>query len=310
MVGRYALLARTSQGHWLLGTMDKSPGIVAVYDDKGVLLSRFSRKGTGPGELESVDAMVVTRGDTVHLFDNTLRRYTVFSPSHRFLRSSAMPGSVQHAVELSDGSLVINAGFSRSTAIGFPLHHMGRGGGITRSFGIEAPRIGNFGQFLMARAIAAADGGGVWSVPRLRYEPSLWTPEGKVLELQRQASWFPPVLTPQSPGRDRRPTPWVRGVWHDGREHLWVVLNVPDANWRPLPPPPGERGPPIDMDRQYDTIIEVINTRTGELLGSQRYGEQLGELLPGGFVVRYREDADGEPYLDVWQLRLVMPAGS
>lgn len=309
MVGRYALLARASGGRWLLATMDKSPGVVAVYDDKGMLLTRFSRKGEGPGEHMAVHAMVVGRGDTVHLFDNALRRHSIFSPSFKFIGSASMPGSVLHALETSNGSLVVNASFPSPTMVGFPLHQMGSGGGIAKSFGVDVPRFRSDDQFLLTRAVAAANDGMVWAVPRLRYEPSLWSLDGKVMELQRQAAWFPPVFSPESPGGPRRPTPWVGGVWHDGRDHLWVLLNVPDPNWRPMTPPPGERRPPIDMDRQYDTIIEVIHTRTGELLGSQRFGELLGQLLPGGFVVHYRENAEGEPYLDVWQLRLTIPAG-
>jgi hypothetical protein len=292
--------------------MGRSPGVVSVYDSTGTLLQRFSRKGEGPGEQMGTHHLLVTAGDTVRVFDNYLRRYTVFSPTYSYVRSASYPGQVLGAVEWPDGSLVVNASFQGPTSAGLPLHRIDGSGRPVRSFGANVRSPPDpYGGVLM-RGIAAGGPGQIWSVTPLRYEPILWSEDGKVMELQRMARWFPPQVSPQSPGRGQRPTPWVGGVWHDGREHLWVVIQVPDANWRPPPDsliPRGERGPPIEYDREYDTIIEVINIRTGQLLAMQRYSEMLTQLLPGGYITHYREDADGEPYLAIWQLRFVAGAG-
>lgn len=131
------------------------------------------------------------------------------------------------------------------------------------------------------------------------------------MELQRMARWFPPQIS--HPGRGQRPAPWVGGMWHDGWEHLWVLIQVADATWRPPPDSMLSRGEVVGLlvewDREYDTIIEVIHTRSGQLVATQRYGEMLTQLLPGGYITHYREDADGEPYLAIWQLSLAVPAG-
>ncbi len=311
-IGPYMVVARDSRGRWLLGTMDRSPGVVAVYDSAGTLLQRFSRKGQGPGEQLGTYVLAVTTGDTVHVFDNSLRRYTVLSPTYSYVRSSSYPGYVFGAVEWPDGSRVVNATFQGATSTGLPLHRIDGSGRPVRSFGAEVRSPPDpYGGVLM-RGIAAGGPGQIWSVTPLRYEPILWSADGKVMELQRMARWFPPQVITQSPGRGKPPSPRVGGVWHDGLEHLWVVIQVPDANWR-LPPdftmPQGELGPPIEWDREYDTIIEIINTRTGQLVATQRYGEMLGQLLPGGYISHYREDADGEPYLAVWQLSFVAGPG-
>jgi len=312
MVGPYAILAPDSRGRWLLATMDRSPGEVAVYDANGRFVERFGRKGEGPGELMGVFALVVSRGDTVHLFDNYLRRYSIFSPSYKYVRSAPYSGQVFSAAELSDGSLIVNADFARPNTVGYPLHRIDANGRPVRSFGVEVPGYRSDAGFMLSRVIATVIGDQVWAVPPLRYEPVLWSSAGKVLELQRMARWFPPQITTQSPGREKPPTPSVGGIWHDGHEQLWVILQVPDANWRAPPAamlPQGERGPPVDWDREYDTIVEVINTRTGRLLASQRFGELLRRLMPGGHVAHYREDTDGEPFLAVWQLSLSIPPG-
>lgn len=312
MIGPYMVLARDSRARWLIATMDRSPGVVAVYDGNGRLLQRFSRKGEGPGEHLGVHAMTVTRGDTIHFFDNSLRRHTVFSPSYQYIRSAAMSGQVFDAIELSDGSLVVNADFPKPNTVGFPLHIVDASGRTTRSFGVEAPQYRSDNVYGLTRAIAAAPDRGVWTVPRLRYEPSLWAFDRRVLEVQRDARWFPSLVSLQSPGGARRPNPWISGVWHDGGEQLWVLVHVPDSKWKPsanADAPRGERGPPIVWDREYDTIIEVINTRTGQLLATRRFDELLRTLLPGGFVSHYREDDDGEPFLDIWQFTFSRVSG-
>ncbi|MFN2317253.1 MAG: hypothetical protein ABR551_06740 [Gemmatimonadales bacterium] len=181
---------------------------------------------------------------------------------------------------------------------------------VRESFGVDVPVYRNDNLHIVNRAIASDGSGRVWAIPRLRYEPTLWSTSGKMVELHRRAAWFPAQVAVQSPGRERAPTPWVTNAWHDGVEHLWILLHVPDANWRPPRPgsiPSGERIAPIDLDREYDTILEVINTTTGQLLVTQRYDALVKNLLPGGYAVHYREDARGEPFLDIWQFRLVTP---
>jgi len=310
MVGPYAVLARDSRGRWLLGTMNRSQGEVAVYNPTGTLLQRFGRKGEGPGELQGIFALLITRGDTVRVFDNYLRRYSVFTPEYGYVRSSSYSGQVFGAAELPDGALIVNAAFPRADAVGYPLHELDGSGRTTRSFGAEVPYYRSFDVGGLSRAMTPAGEGRIWTVERLRYEPKLWTLSGKVSELQRLAPWFPPVYRVQQPGRGQPPSPWVGGAWQDEGGRLWVLLNVPDARWRPPPQemvPQGERGFPIAWDREYDTILEVINPETGQLLATRRYDELLHMLLPGGYTVHYRETPEGDPFLDIWQVHVVTP---
>lgn len=293
-------------------TIEKSAGI-SVYDSSGTLLRVFSRRGQGPGEHESARVVVATRGDTVHLFDNALRRYTVFSPSYDYVRSLPYPGRVWQAVEMSDGSLAVNADFSTPDRVGFPLHRLNRDGSIAQSYGTEVEVYRADSDFLLLRYISVADRDRIWAVSWVHYQPTLWSPDQKVAELQRLASWFPPVETPRYPGLNQPPTPWVHGIWMDReRQQLWTMLRVPDAKWAPQPGAQaghsGRARPVIRWDREYDTIVEVIDLATGRLLATQRYDEALWQLVPGGYVTRYREAPDGEPFLDVWQLRIVTPS--
>lgn len=310
MVGPYTILARDSRGRWLLTTMDKVPGKVSIYDATGALLGRFGRKGEGPGEIQGIGAIILTREDSVHIIDPYMRRQSVFSPSYEFIRSVPIIGDVYSGFGLADGSLLMNANYPRSNGVGYPLHLVNASGRVSHSFGATVPQPARLGSHALIRAVTTGDGGKVWTAQWNRYELTLWSLEGKVLEIVRQAPWFPVQIMSQSPGRGLRPTPSVAGIWADGQGQIWVVAHIPDSRWRPPPPemiPQGERGPPIDYDREYDTMIEIIDTRTGQLLASQRFDQHFRFLMPGGYVIHDREDDDGEPYLDVWKLSFTNP---
>ena len=304
MISPYTILARDSRGRWLLSTIEIAPSI-SVYDSTGILLQNFSRRGEGPGEHSRVSVMAVTRGDTVHLFDNALRRHTVFSPSYQYVRSSSYPGRIWQAGELDDGTLVVNGDLPTPDRVGFPLHRMNQDGSLRESFGAEGTGYRMDASHLLARYIAHAGGDQVWQIPWAVYQPTLWSPDRKVTHVQRDAAWFPPVQTQRSPGGREPPTPWVHGIWLDNNQLLWTMLRVPDANWAPGPGAQALRPDQqhlVDFNREYDTLIEVIDARTGRLIAAQRFDEALWKLLPGGYVTWYREDPNGEPHLEIWQL--------
>lgn len=309
MVGPFAVMARDSRGRWLLSTNERATSIT-VFDSAGTRLSSFSRPGQGPGEFASVDFLIVSRGDTVHLFDNALRRRSVFSPSYEFVRATPYPGVVRGAVELPNGWLIVNADFPTPQRVGYPLHRLHPTGAIGPSFGIGVPGYRVDAAHLIRRFLTATHDNHVWTIPSQRYELELWAPDRRLREAHRKVEWFPPVQGVSPPGLMQPPTPSVQGTWFDKDERLWVMLRVPDARWSPQP---GARSshigrstkPVIYWDREYDTIIELIDTRTGRLLASRRFDEAMSQLLPGGRVQRYVEDADGEPSVEIWQLAFI-----
>lgn len=313
MVSPYHVVARDSRGRWMVSTIEGA-ATIAVYDSSGRRLRDFSKQGEGPGEHRSIWAVVAGPGDTLHVFDNVLRRHTIYSPSYQYVTSSLYTGSVRQAVVAAAGGLVLNADFRTPSAVGLPLHRMRPDGVISASYGAEVAGFRADAEALGARHVAAASGEAVWSIPWLKYEAELWTPGGKLAVLRRDADWFRPVSVVQLPGLQKPPTPSVKGIWLDVNGRLWTLLRVPDAKWRPQPGAPADRSgtrtrPVIHWDEEFDAIVEVIDTQTGALLASQRFDAALVQMLPGGFVTWYREDADAEPFLEIWQLRFVNPQG-
>ena len=58
-----------------------------VYSATGTFLRRLSRTGSGPGEYRGIDGVARTAGDTLRVYDPTLRRLDVRGPSGAVVRS-------------------------------------------------------------------------------------------------------------------------------------------------------------------------------------------------------------------------------
>ena len=62
-----------------------------------------------------------------------------------------------------------------------------------------------------------------------------------------------------------------------------------------------------DQGRLYDTMVDVIDLRTGRLLVSTRHAGHIRFVLKPGVVARYREDSIGTPLLDILRIGLRGP---
>jgi len=59
--------------------------------------------------------------------------------------------------------------------------------------------------------------------------------------------------------------------------------------------------------RYHDTLIEVVDTRTGRRLARQRLDTSSLRFTGFGAVQIQRLDEDGYPHVEVWQPRLPVP---
>jgi hypothetical protein len=88
------------------------------------------------------------------------------------------------------------------------------------------------------------------------------------------------------------------------------MTHVADADWRPIAPKPSPSGtgglwtPDADLERLYDTIIEVIDLRSGKLILSNRFPQRLLGFVFGQMASSYEEDAKGNPRYVIWSLRV------
>jgi hypothetical protein len=94
-------------------------------------------------------------------------------------------------------------------------------------------------------------------------------------------------------------------VDEDSTGRLWVNLRVADAQWS-VASAPRRHQSAADMDHVYDTIIEVVDPSSAQVLVSARLSDPI--VMPSrGLAYRYRDTPDGRVLIDVLQLILEVP---
>lgn len=176
------------------------------------------------------------------------------------------------------------------------------------------------------RELAPADNGRFWAAHPNRYWIEEWELEGIRRRIVRDAAWFPSHPGGFGFSPDEPPKPMLVDLQVDSRGRLWVLATVADQNWRtalvglPDEAHGGEvRYVPEDINDYLDTVVEVIDPDSGQLLLSSRFDAFLRFSGPkhvysvGGpegrarlYVGRLEVDAGGE---DVTEEGSDHPAG-
>ena len=78
---------------------------------------------------------------------------------------------------------------------------------------------------------------------------------------------------------------------------LWVAISVADPEWAPRRP---QRSSKELIDSQYDSILEVIDVKSGSVLASRRFGPTLSRLTFQGLIPAVRIDDANNVWMDVF----------
>jgi hypothetical protein len=247
------------------------------------------------------------------VLDPRLNRRTVLSVGGKQIDAIPLGGAgpgLEVATVLPNGNVVTNWARTDPNLAGFPLQELDDKGRVIKSFGGEhAYRTDNASN--LSRLIAARRNGEIWVGHRYANIVELYSAERTLRQsLIRTAEWFPPLGAGEDPSVgnfDRSPTPAMHGIWEDADGLLWTVARVKAPSWRPGPSFQDWRagkGKPQPVHESFDTIIEVIDPATGKLIASLRVDPFVINALSEGYVASYREETDGTPVVDVWQVRL------
>ncbi len=310
-------LSRDSRGRFYVASAGGAEGVL-VYDARGRFLRVLGRRGRGPGEYLFAREVRVAPGDSIYVSDPAQRRLTVLGPDHRVARTVPAPAEVAGVLPGRGGEVVVQA-LDRSPAlVGYPLHRLASTGRVVASFGSRRPATRRDRPYDDPRAVNRARNQGVWSARLNRYRVELWDASGRpVLALERSPSWFVPWTRHPGVREDEvRPVPLLQAVREDARGRLWVFVRVPDARWRAASAPaPAERRrergvvPANQLRRYLDTVVEVLDPRTGRILASTRLEGVFAAFLVSGGNLAYtrRETAEGIEKVEVWELGLTEP---
>ncbi len=155
----------------------------------------------------------------------------------------------------------------------------------------------------------------MWSAPPNRYEIDQYAMNGLLRQtLRRTAPWFEAWEKPVAGWQDEvRPNTRLLGVTEDMDGRLWTLVQVPAADWKAARKPPADPrretnrpGPtPGEMNKYLETVIEVIDPKTGQLFATKRLPGLISGFFHGNLVIGMHEDEEGILYTDVWQLKFV-----
>lgn len=306
LLGPVVTIARLADGRYALSHAWFDWGFV-VFDHAGNYLQRVGRRGQGPGEYQYV-RWIRSKGDKLHVVDPILRRHTVLSADFELVRTNQLSGEMLGAVlPLTDSSLVVNAMIRTRDHMGYALHTTAPGPLVNASFDLEpgGMDLRSSPEPYLRVLSEARSGDSFWSVHRTRYRVEQWAPNGTLMRrFARESPWFLPNRGRADPRA--RPPPVVLDTWMDPQDRLWVLIRASKDTWQGLV----GRAPPNDPDFEnrnieslYDTIIEVLDVRSGSLLLSATVDTAIYQFLGDGLAVSSDNDRDA-PRVLVWQLSI------
>lgn len=308
------VLTRDSRGrHYLIGNY---PSHIKVFGANGQFLQTIGRAGDGPGEFRGIAKVIVTPGDSLVVLDQVQSRYSVLDAQYKFVRSNRLPfGPESQSVRMPGGTFVFSLPLHTPERIGLPLHHVNHSGVITRSFGSETGVYRPDVPYLDRRSITANGPRTIWSAYHTQYLlEQLDVVSGNITgRIERVTPWFPPNFKPRTGPKDPdKPEPFLSRIEQGSDGLLWVLTMVPDRNWEDAV---GRRTPEnhdhvsiIDNDGYEDSIIEVLDPRSGQLVASHRFDRSVSLFGPG-FVGAVTTSDDGRVRLETWRITLSRTGG-
>ncbi len=314
-VGPYPLInnmlfAVAASGSIYIGS-PSTGGTIVELSGNGTFRRVLGGTGSGPGESRMVTGLARADGDTLLVMDQLSRRLNRFDSAGNFVDATRLPGGIRHWASLGGKSLAVSGNMQTHAASGTPLHILEEGE-ITSSFGEAAANPGVGAPQSVSMHVASAGEDNIWAAPRFPYRVDLYSRTGEKLRtITRDVEWFPDQEYVSTGGPQvSPPPPQITGLYDDRLGRLWVYILVPDANWRPgkftiirTGPHAGDKQPEQVLEPFFDTIIDVIDIKSGEVAFTYRDSRML---LPVGLghLASYSENSDGVPSYEILAHRL------
>lgn len=309
-----ATAARDSRGRYFVV---ESYGVrVKVFDSTGAFLTTLGRRGQGPGEFRGIGRLDVLPGDTLLVFDQSNSTVSRFLPDLTFIESIRLeiPPYVD-VVSLDEGRMVLASPVRTPDRIGLPLHLLDRDGTVVRSFGSVHGEFRPDIPFADERLIGPGTKTAVWSAYRNQYVIELWDVSARPLrEVRRNVEWFPSMFRPHRTAMHRRttpemPEPRLQAIRQDAAGHLWVLILVPDENWRQsVAQHEGDLHARVsDLNAYFDSVIEVLDPMMGRVIQSRTFDEAFLGFVGPGLLGGVTFTAAGSPRFSVWRVALTNP---
>lgn len=305
LFGAPITVVQAKSGHYYVVSA-QAPFEISVFDSRGRFERTIGREGGGPGEYKRITALAIGSSDSLYVFDPGNARVTVLTDTGTVRRTAPVPGNVMQGVPVQNGAVVLNTVIATPDHIGFPLFAVADTG-IIAAFGTDDPIYRPDMPFIVMRALARSDSS-VVSARRTEYVIEEWDPSGARLRvIQRRAPWFAPYMIRPKITQDQPIRPWLTAISNIRDEMVLAVIAVPVPNWR-------DRWREFDLNertlfrpevRMQDAVIEALDLKTGQIVGSIRLRENVLGLASDSAAYSYRLNDQSDPAIDIWRLHVI-----
>ncbi len=308
-VSLFSDICQDDQGRFYIGPTQES-STIAVFSNIGRELITFGRSGSGPGEFARIDQLGIGSNDSLYVYDVVNMRFSVFS-DFEFVRSFPFQSPPHNILPISDGRLIVQSYFRGSDTDGSLLHLLKTNGEPVLSF-CELESDFQLGKpWFQYRSVAVADDERIWSAHWNRHQIELWSLGGELQKiLKGDPGWFQPweeqdgnapMFVP--------PKPHIASIQQDSAGRLWILSRISGQEWERLELGDNPRAMPglNWINKTYDTVVEVIDPLSGELLLLETIPRNRAEFIGTGLIAEKTERSDGDGLLIIWQLILKAP---
>ncbi len=202
------------------------------------------------------------------------------------------------------GGFIANADVGHAEHFGRFIHRYSVQGRHLSSWGHEEVVIRSD---LQARVRSLARSRvGLWTLRSNSYRMELWDFSGRI---QRDLRRLDPALPDYRHNEirpDRAPDPVYLGMQERDDGLLTVLVLVPDRRWKEgtrfRRGPHGTDFEWLDLDRAFDTQIEVIDPENARLLKMQRFDQVFTQFIGPSLVAAISARPDSASTLSVWRI--------
>ena len=291
-VGPAGQITQVASGDFLVAHFDNGARIM-VYGPDGRYRESIDRRGEGPGEFSDpgIGKLRPAPGGGVLILDPGTRRITHLSADWGLLGTTQIRAMFPlNFVPLASGRGFVVGGWGRADDGRFAavVEHLDAEGAVRETVPEVPTDRGMLNHFFASMAVD--DEGTVWRSLPIEYAVEAWSPGSPEpsLRLEGRPGWFTPG--PPAEGHpDEAPSPSViQGLrHHDGL--LWIATSVADDGWREAVANPVPLVP-TDGNRALDTVVEVVDPATGELVARSVLDDWLWWTGDGGYFYAARDE--------------------
>lgn len=261
---------RTQDNRFAISHLFSGIAQFALYDATGNLLRLYEKAGEGPGELRRPPRLYSGPGNTIWAVE--VDRLIRLDDRLRHIDTKRLENQIvgDRVVVLQNGATLANRrGLGRSTSSWSVI--------ILDSAGTVSDTLEAESNLDTHAILAHASRGGFWALRMNQSVLRRYSSAGQLLESVPMVIGYVEESRQQVAARtaDPPPPPAHVGLLDIGDDLVVILTQVPDAAWAPMPSDRMFRPAAVDYNQQYDTILGLVDLRTGQLVQSMRVPELL-----------------------------------